>query len=202
PAPPPDHPAWSPGGSGSAGLQVVAEAREVDRARVAGDEAPALLALDPGLDLDAIVGGHAPRACDLVVVAEDAAVAVGVEVGRGGAREHGDDADLVPAQVRVIVAVVGGDGADRLRHARLPARRRSASVRYRLPFTSRASAFRGSHCTPSSVAGLRAVRVARPSRPICEVGEELDPALPSPLKEAVIPAWLRTSSRSAERPAR
>lgn len=74
----------------------MAEAREVDRARVAGDEAPALLAPEPGLDLDAIVGGHAPRAFDLVVVAEHAAVAVGIEVGRNGAREHGDDADLCP----------------------------------------------------------------------------------------------------------
>src|SRR5690606_9717885 len=152
-------------------LREVPEAREVDRARVARDEAPALLSLEPGLDVNAIVGGHAPRAFDLVVVAEHVALAIRVEVWRGGARQHGDDADLVAAEAWVLVAVVGADGADRLRHARLPAWRRSARVRYRLPF-------------------------ARPSRRICEVGEERDLALPLPRKEAVMPAWLRTSSRS------
>ncbi|MCP3164550.1 hypothetical protein [Myxococcus qinghaiensis] len=78
----------------------VAEARAVERARVAGDEPPALLALVPVLDLDAVVGGDTAGTLDLVVIAEDGAIAVGVEVGRGGARQHGYDADLVPAEVQ------------------------------------------------------------------------------------------------------
>ena len=93
---------------------------QVSRFRVATHEAPSLLVFEPGLYLDAIIGGDTASACDLFFVAQVGTVTIRVVVESCRALHDRHDADLATAQVRVLGSVVGRDASENLRHCSSP----------------------------------------------------------------------------------